>query len=93
MTMLDISESVIQNLQKDEHTADFNIVLSDAFTYLEQSHEHYDLVILRHVLEHFEKKEINKLIPLLESHLQDSGKILVEVPNMANAFFGNYMAF
>ncbi|HRI36185.1 MAG TPA: hypothetical protein PK765_03855 [bacterium] len=48
---------------------------------------------MRHVLEHFEKKTIDRLLPLVESRLSSGGRLLVEVPNLANTLFGSYMAY
>lgn len=42
----------------------------------------YDTIILRHVLEHFPKDQIEQLIALIESKLSLGGKCFIEVPNL-----------
>lgn len=91
--MIDISESVVNNLRQHAFTKGYTIIHEDVVKFLQKNGEKYDLIIMRHVLEHFEKKDINPLIPLLEKSLDSDGKIFVEVPNLANNSIGQYMAF
>jgi 2-polyprenyl-3-methyl-5-hydroxy-6-metoxy-1,4-benzoquinol methylase len=58
--------------------------------FLELSSERFDLVIMRHVLEHFKKEEILHLLNLVLLHIKDKGKFIVEVPNCSSPLFGAY---
>jgi len=91
--LLDISITVIEKLKSQNETKNFNIILSDSIEYLKKTNKKFDLIIMRHVLEHMKKDYINKLIPYLINSLSDNWKILIEVPNLWNYPLGIYMFF
>lgn len=87
----DLSKSVFESLQKNPVTQHFNNNYGDSIELLKKSHVKYDLIIMKHVLEHMKKEYISDLIPLLVHSLNEGGQILVEVPNIMNYPFGYYM--
>ncbi len=68
--LVDISESVVNNLQKNPMTKNFTVHLVDSIQRIKDKKETYDLIVMKHVLEHMEKKYINELIPLLVQSLK-----------------------
>lgn len=84
INLIDISKSVIENLENNIYTKKYNLILWDVINFLENTNIKFDLIIMRHVLEHFEKKDINKVVPLLERNLNNNWICLIEVPNIAN---------
>lgn len=93
LSTLDISKSVIESLSKNLITKRYNNNLSDTIDYLEKDTQKYDLIIMRHVLEHMEKSYIIELIPLLTNSLTSTWKILIEVPNLVNIPLGISLYF
>ncbi|MCK9272044.1 class I SAM-dependent methyltransferase [Candidatus Gracilibacteria bacterium] len=91
LTLLDLSSSVINLLNNQEETKLFNNILSDSIEYIENIENKFDVIIMKHVFEHLEKKYINKLIPVLIKSLKKGGTILIEVPNLGNIPNGVYM--
>ena len=65
-----------------------NILCDDIFNYLEKNDSKFDLMILRDVLEHFDKEETYKLITLLSTSLNENGLIILQVPNGQSPFMG-----
>lgn len=88
---IDKSKSVIECLNKSKLTSKFNNYLIDSKEYLIKNTIKFDLIVMKHVLEHMSKDYIVELIPLLTNSLSKNGKILIEVPNIANYPFWNYM--
>lgn len=84
LSTVDISKSVVDSLNTNAITKRYNNSLSDNIEYLSRQTEKYDLIVIRHVLEHMEKPYLAKLIPLLMESLNKGGKILIEVPNVIN---------
>lgn len=72
-------------------TKGLNVKNADIFEFLTNSEEKYDLITLFDVLEHFNKNELVKLIPLLKRNLTSSGKIIIRVPNGEAIFKGSIM--
>jgi len=87
----DISKSVFDWLSKNPITKNFNNNYWDTIELLKKSQVKYDLIIMKHVLEHMTKEYISELIPLLVDSLNVWWQILVEVPNIMNYPFGYYM--
>lgn len=65
-----------------------NILCDDIFNYLEINNSKFDLMILRDVLEHFDKEETYKLVTLLSNSLNENGLIILQVPNGQSPFMG-----
>lgn len=89
----DLSESVIDELNSNNVTKFYNNNLCDSIEYFDNKDKVYDLIILKHVLEHMQKDYITKLIPLLEKSLKIWWQILIEVPNVISFPFWFYMYF
>jgi 2-polyprenyl-3-methyl-5-hydroxy-6-metoxy-1,4-benzoquinol methylase len=58
--------------------------IDDLFSFLENNKESFDCIMMFHVLEHIPKHETVMLIRKLHGALAPGGKLLIEVPNMAN---------
>lgn len=93
ITLLDISASTVNQLKEREETSAFNLVLKDTIDYLSSTRENYDLIVMRHVLEHMDKDYISKLIPILDQRLQNGGRIVIELPNFLNMPYGMWTCF
>lgn len=62
--------------------------ISNIFDYLEEHENHYDLIIMYHVLEHFQKNEIIPLINAIFESLCINGKLLIVTPNISSPIIG-----
>ena len=94
MDLIDLSASIVSSLQAREETKKFNVYLADSIDFLTHKEDkYYDLIIMRHVMEHMPREYISQLVPLMLSKLRSWWKILVEVPNFGNFPFGMYNCF
>ncbi len=86
----------VQAIDVSQEVADFcnNIILGltsvveDTQTFLKQHAQSFDVILMFHVLEHIPKQQIPGLLAALYEALKPNGKLLIEVPNMANPFTG-----
>lgn len=92
INFLDISSWVIENLKNTKELTWANFILSDLINFLENNIKKFDIIIMRHVIEHFTKENINKIIPLLEKNISENGVIFMETPNVASPLW-QYMFF
>lgn len=72
------------------------IICTDAFTYLDNNNkEIFDIIILKAVLEHFNKNEVVSLLEKLKQGIKTTGIVIVDVPNMDWLFASHerYMDF
>jgi len=65
-----------------------NIFHADLKMFLKTRTNHYDLLILRNILEHFEKSEIIEILEICRNALKVGGRLIVQVPNAESPFFG-----
>lgn len=67
----------------------------DAFTFLEKNKKMFDVIIIKAVLEHIPKDRVSELIRLMQESLDDSGVLIIDVPNMDWLFASHerYMDF
>lgn len=68
-----------------------NIFCNDFFNYLENQKSKFDVIILRDVLEHFDKDETHKLVALLYNNLKNNGIVILQVPNGQSPFVGRIL--
>lgn len=61
---------------------DADISYADAFDYLQENIEKFDVIILKAVLEHVPKNRIIPLLEQLKSSLKTGGIVIIDVPNM-----------
>lgn len=73
-----------------ENGLDF-IKQGDIIDELNNSVEKYDLIILKDVIEHFEKELIYEILEKLYKKLNTGGKIFIQVPNATNLFSGRVL--
>ncbi len=82
---IDISEEQVEigkNLGLD------NIHCGDAFNYLNERSNYFNVIFALDFLEHFNKEEITTLLSLCHNSLTADGLIVVQVPNAESPFFG-----
>jgi len=65
-----------------------NVAVADLTEQLVQRRRHYDVLILRDVLEHFERSHIVELVELCRDALRPGGTLLIQVPNAEAPFWG-----
>lgn len=65
-----------------------NIRVGDFVEELEREPGAYDVVVLRDVLEHFEKDRILEVLDVVRSALAPGGRLLLHVPNAESPVFG-----
>lgn len=72
-----------------------NIFNEDAFVFLPKYKNHFDVIIMKAVLEHIEKKKVHELLHQVNGSLKNGGIALISVPNMAWIMAGHerYMDF
>ena len=58
------------------------ISYADAFDYLDENVEKFDVIILKAVLEHIQKDRVIPLLEGIKSSLRPAGMVIVDVPNM-----------
>lgn len=80
---IDLDETKI-NLLKKFGIA--NVENKDAFEYLENHRNCFDLIVVTFVLEHISKEKIFLFLKLIHDALRENGKIIVTVPNMESPF-------
>ena len=68
-----------------------NIQCHDIFDYLTDNKTSFDTIIMRDILEHFDKDEAYKLITLLYNNLRDNGIVILQVPNGQSPFVGKIL--
>lgn len=69
------------------------IGVADTTNFLEQNIEKYDLIFMLQVLEHVHKSNIIPLLEAIYQALSPGGKLIIEVPNMANPITGTYIRY
>jgi len=65
-----------------------NISHTDLKVFLKNKTNYYDMLILRDVIEHFNKKEILDVLEVCRDALRDRGSLIIQVPNAESPFFG-----
>lgn len=81
---VDIDEDSVQYAKQNLGLED--IFCADIVTYLEDTSERFDLVVLNDVLEHFPKWEGIDLLKRIYAILRTEGYLFVKTPNMGNPF-------
>lgn len=87
---VDIGKEQIEIARK--HCKKVNFVKSDLKSFLKSSDLKFDLIFMDNVLEHFKKNEISEILNLIHLKLNDSGKLIVCVPNVGS-IWGMMMSF
>lgn len=65
-----------------------NIYHADFKAFLKGKTDFYETLILRNIIEHFEKSEIIEILELCRYALKGMGRLIVQVPNAESPFFG-----
>jgi len=68
-----------------------NLEAADLVSFLESRSKTYDVIFLRDVLEHFEKKDVLSLLRLCRTALRPGGRLVIQVPNGASPFVGRVL--
>lgn len=84
---VDISEEQVKEARKFNIQ---NIFQNDLKDFLADKKDAYDVVFMRDIIEHFEKKEILEILDLVNHSLKKRGKIIIQTPNAESPFGGRY---
>jgi SAM-dependent methyltransferase len=85
---VDISPEVVQAC--NQIVPDSTELTADTTAFLEGCPGKYDLILMFHVLEHLPKHEMLSLLMSARGALKHSGRLLIEVPNIAHPLTGPY---
>ena len=77
---IDLSPDDVAQAQKIAPQA--TIICGEAFEYLNQNAEQFDLIILKALLEHLPKNQVIPLLEAIKYSLRPGGIVLIDVPNM-----------
>lgn len=90
---IDLSPVDVEAAKKREKDAVIECV--DASSYLQSKPEHFDIIILKAVLEHVDKNSTLELLGAIRASLKPSGILIIDVPNMDWIFASHerYMDF
>jgi 2-polyprenyl-3-methyl-5-hydroxy-6-metoxy-1,4-benzoquinol methylase len=61
---------------------------ADAHAWLAARPNHYALIVMRDVLEHFRRDEVMRLLALVHASLSPGGRVIIQAPNGESPFFG-----
>jgi cyclopropane fatty-acyl-phospholipid synthase-like methyltransferase len=86
---VDVDQAAVTKCLEDGLEA---LLISDLLEYLASGDEPFDLVLMLHVLEHLEKKEIIPVLKAIRERMSHGGRIVVSVPN-AQSSTGSYWAY
>ena len=70
-----------------------NVTAGDAFEYLANRHQEFDLISAFNFFEHLQKKEVLRLLELVHNALRPGGKLLAVTPNGLSPFSGTTRYF
>ena len=70
------------------HIKGVNVYLGDADAFLTSHPESYDLILLYHVLEHFDRQAVPLVLQAIRSALKPGGVVVIGVPNAAAPIIG-----
>lgn len=65
-----------------------NVSVADLREHLGERRRHYEVIILRDVLEHFERHHIVEIVERCRDALRATGTLLIQVPNAEAPFWG-----
>ncbi len=65
-----------------------NVLEGNITDFLDSTEERFDVVVMRHVLEHFNKKECVDIMEKIHHVLNENGIVIIEVPNAGSPIFG-----
>ncbi len=64
------------------------IVKADLLDFLETTHDSFDLLIARDVLEHFDRETVFRFVEAAGKRLKPGGRFVIQVPNAESPFMG-----
>lgn len=65
---------------------DINVEKADAFEYLKDKKNEFDVIIMNDVIEHIKKANVVELLEYINNSLKEEGKVIIKTPNMSNPF-------
>jgi 2-polyprenyl-3-methyl-5-hydroxy-6-metoxy-1,4-benzoquinol methylase len=77
LTGIDISEEQIAVAQ----AKGFNAFQADAFSFLRENEEQFEIITAIDIIEHFKKEELYELLHLIFKSLKPGGSLIVQTPN------------
>jgi 2-polyprenyl-3-methyl-5-hydroxy-6-metoxy-1,4-benzoquinol methylase len=91
VTAIDYSRQVVEHCERLGNVT--AILVTDSEKFLVENKAKYELVVMLHVLEHIPKSQVIPLLTAIRTALTPTGRLLIEVPNMANPLTGVYMRY
>jgi 2-polyprenyl-3-methyl-5-hydroxy-6-metoxy-1,4-benzoquinol methylase len=88
LTGIDISEEQVEIAQ--EHG--FNALHTDAFTFLKEHINQYEVIVAIDIIEHFNKEELLELLTLIHQSLKPGGLFIIQTPN-GDGLLPNYVIY
>lgn len=80
---IDIGKSQINFCKK---YIDENVEKADAFEYLKDKNQIYDVIVMNDFIEHITKEKVVELMEYIYYALKQDGKVIIKTPNMSNPF-------
>lgn len=85
-TGLDMDEGRVNNLNQNG----YNVLVKDAFTYLDDNKETFDGISMFHMIEHFDGYKAVELLVLIFESLQKNGVVILITPNFHQTFANQF---
>jgi len=77
-----------EQIKKANELGIHNVFESDLFEVLEKNNASIDVLLLRDVLEHFDRSEALKILKMCFRSLKPGGRLILHLPNAESPFFG-----
>lgn len=77
LTGIDISEEQVTRAKENG----FNAIQADAFSFLQENENQFDIIVAIDIIEHFKKEELFELLKLIHKSLTPGGLFIMQTPN------------
>lgn len=78
----------LEQVEEGERLGVKNLRQGDLKDFLKNKKNFFDLIFIRDVLGHFEKKEVPAIVQLINGSLREGGSVIVKVPNAESPLSG-----
>jgi 2-polyprenyl-3-methyl-5-hydroxy-6-metoxy-1,4-benzoquinol methylase len=77
LTGIDISQEQVEKAK----ASGFNVLQADAFTFLRENENQFEIIMAIDMIEHFKKEELYELLKLIYGALKPGGLFILQTPN------------